>query len=230
MNEWFEYGLILGIAGLLVLYASINQQNQPTGLAGGSSSDDSIPPLIVINKPANNSTIEETIVVSITANDNIGIAKVEMFLDGKAKFVDTTQPFDFFLRTYELSNGEHLIQAKAFDRQGNAALSKTIKVFVMNKIVDTIAPNVSLVYPNGGSFSGTIQITASASDNFAINAVRFYLDGNLIGESSTPSGNTYTLPWDSKTAANGLHSIYAKATDSTGNSATSNKATISLNN
>ena len=47
---------------------------------------------------------------------------------------------------------------------------------------DTTAPTVSLTAPaNGATVSGTINVTATASDNVGVVGVQFLLDGNNLG-------------------------------------------------
>jgi len=92
---------------------------------------------------------------------------------------------------------------------------------------DTEPPTVVITYPpNNSSFtSGTaINIVAEADDNEDINNVKFYIDGvNLYEDTSEP----YMYNWDT-TDLSGSHTIYAKATDSSENTSTSDIVTVSL--
>lgn len=81
--------------------------------------------------------------------------------------------------------------------------------------LDNEAPTVSITAPgNGAAVSGTISVSATANDNTAVSKVDFYVDSQLIAsDTSAP----YVSDWDSKSLANGAHSITVKAYDAAGN-------------
>ena len=64
--------------------------------------------------------------VSVTATDNVGVVKVELYLDGKLNQTDTTAPYTFSVNTAPLPSGSHTLQAKAYDAAGNVGLSNTV--------------------------------------------------------------------------------------------------------
>ena len=86
---------------------------------------------------------------------------------------------------------------------------------------DTTPPTVSLTAPaDGATVSGTISLSATASDSSGIAGVQFLLDGKPVGAEDTTA--PYGISWDSKTVANGSHGFAARARDAgAGNSATS---------
>lgn len=93
---------------------------------------------------------------------------------------------------------------------------------------DTTAPSVSITSPVGGTtISGTINATASASDNVGVSRVEFYVDGLL---QSTDSASPYSFALNSTGFTNSQHSLTAKAFDAAGNSATSTVVTITVSN
>src|SRR3989344_6818544 len=75
--------------------------------------------------------------------------------------------------------------------------------------------------------SGTIRISADASDNKAINNVRFYANETMIGEDAS---GPHEILWDTAKFADGKYSITAIATDGAGNSATSTALSLIVNN
>lgn len=89
---------------------------------------------------------------------------------------------------------------------------------------DTTPPTVSA--SESGS-SGTITLSATASDNVAVTKVEFSVDGVLKGSDTTPS---YSTTLDSTTLSNGSHSLTAKAFDAAGNSTTSAAVSFTINN
>lgn len=93
---------------------------------------------------------------------------------------------------------------------------------------DTTPPSVQLSSPtNGSTISGTINATATASDNAGVSKVEFYIDGSLR---STSIASPYGYTWDTLTAINGSHSMYAKAYDNAGNSSNSALITVTVSN
>ncbi len=94
---------------------------------------------------------------------------------------------------------------------------------------DTTPPTVSITSPaSGATVSGTINMTANASDNQGVAGVQFKLDGNNLGAEDTAA--PYSIPWNTTTAANGSHTLTAVARDTSGNQATSNPVTVTVSN
>ena len=94
---------------------------------------------------------------------------------------------------------------------------------------DSTPPTVSLTAPSVGStLSGTaVTLSATASDDVGVARVDFFVDGAQVGSDiSSP----YSIVWDSTTVANGTHSFTARATDGSGNSATSAAVSASTSN
>ena len=94
---------------------------------------------------------------------------------------------------------------------------------------DTTPPTVSMTAPAAGAtVSGTVSVTATASDNDTLGGVQFKLDGaNLDAEDTIAP---YSVPWDTQTAINGSHSLTAVARDLTGNTATSTAVNVTVSN
>ena len=114
---------------------------------------------------------------------------------------------------------------KAYDAAGNVGQSSTVNVAVVN---DTTAPVVSLTAPgNNAIVSGTVAITASASDNVGVSKVEFYINGSLI---SAGNVSPYTFNWNTASVANGSYTLMAKAYDNAGNTRQSANVTVAVNN
>ena len=90
---------------------------------------------------------------------------------------------------------------------------------------DFTPPTVSAT--ESGS-SGTITLTATATDNRGVARVDYYIDGGFVGSSS--SGPSYTLTTDSTKMVNTAHSLVAQAVDTSGNLGTSTPYAFSTNN
>lgn len=94
---------------------------------------------------------------------------------------------------------------------------------------DTIPPAVSIASPaNNLTVSGSITITASATDNVSVKSLQFKVDGTNLG--SALAASPYSAALDTRTLANGPHTITAVASDAAGNTTTSTGVTISVSN
>src|SRR5262249_42607968 len=89
---------------------------------------------------------------------------------------------------------------------------------------DTTAPTVAITAPaQNANVTDIISVTASASDNVGVVGVQFYVDGVPVGvEDGTPP---YAYTWDTRSFANGGHSLAARARDAAGNATTSSSVT-----
>ena len=97
--------------------------------------------------------------------------------------------------------------------------SSTIEVTVYDASTpaDTTPPSVAFIAPSdGATLSGSVVLTATASDNVAVANVQFFLDGKNIGSAVTSP--PYTTVWDSATVADGSYALIVVARDTSGNS------------
>lgn len=87
-------------------------------------------------------------------------------------------------------------------------------------------PTVSITAPaNNANLSGSVNVTANASDDKAVTGVQFKLDGANLGAVDTTA--PYSVAWDTKTVTKGTHVLTAVATD--GDSASTTSASVSVN-
>ncbi|GFE60602.1 Ig-like domain-containing protein [Geobacter sp. AOG2] len=92
---------------------------------------------------------------------------------------------------------------------------------------DTTPPSVSISAPaSNSSVSGTVAITASASDNVGVSKVEFYVGGIL---QTTATTSPYTFSWDTSSLSAGTYSLTAKAYDAANNSTTSSAVSVAVN-
>ncbi len=73
-----------------------------------------------------------TITFSATATDNVGVTKVEFYVDGALKGTDTTSPYSMTLDSTTLTNATHSLVAKAYDAAGNIGSSTAVSFSVSN--------------------------------------------------------------------------------------------------
>ena len=84
---------------------------------------------------------------------------------------------------------------------------------------DPIAPVVAISAPVAGVVSGTVVVSASASDNVGVAAVQFMLDGAPIGAEKVAA--PWTVNWNTSSATPGSHTLTAIARDAAGNTTVS---------
>jgi len=89
---------------------------------------------------------------------------------------------------------------------------------------DTIAPTVAITAPTTGVVSGTIAVSATASDNVGVIGVQFRLDGAPLGAEDMTA--PYSITWNTASVPNGNHTLTAVARDAAGNSTTSAGVTV----
>ncbi len=187
---------------------------------------EAVAPTVSITSPAANATISGTVSVNATATDNVGVTKVEYYLNGALKATDTTTPYVYSLSTTSLASGTYTLVAKAYDAAGNIGQSSTVSVNVLNS--DTTAPAVSMTAPaNNATVSGTTVLTATASDNVGVSKVEFYRSGVLLTATNVAP---YLYSWNTTTVANGSYTLVAKAYDNSANVTQSANVTVTVNN
>jgi hypothetical protein len=90
---------------------------------------DATPPSVSITSPTSGAIVSGTLTVSATASDNVGVARVEFYLDNILQSTDTSSPYSWSWNTTSASNGSHTLAAKAYDAAGNTtAASVTVSV------------------------------------------------------------------------------------------------------
>jgi len=171
-------------------------------------------PTISITSPTNGSTITGTAIVNVNVNNSIGIDKVQLYVDNVLYGDTLTAPYTLTLDTTKISNGGHVLVAKAFDTTGNSASSQ-VTVNVSN--LSTTPPSVSITNPLADSkVTGKTTISVSASSPSGISNVKIYIDSTLVVQLTS---GPFNYKWNTVNTANGMHTITAKAYDVSGNSA-----------
>jgi Domain of unknown function (DUF4082)/Bacterial Ig domain len=190
---------------------------------------DTTPPTVSVTAPSGGATVSgASVSVSASASDNVSVAGVQFQLDGaNLGAEDTASPYSVTWNTTTAANGSHQLTAIARDSSGNTATSAVVSVTVSN---DTTPPTVSITAPAGGStVSGSVPVSANASDNVAVVGVQFKVDGANLGAEITAS--PYALTWNTLAqTTNGVHTLTAVARDAAGNSTTSAAVSVTVNN
>jgi hypothetical protein len=100
------------------------------GTAGGGA--DEVKPTVAITSPSSGDTVGGDVDVMISARDNVGVVRVELYDNGSLLASDTTAPYAFTWFTRNAAAGQHLLTARAFDAAGNIGSASGVTVKVDN--------------------------------------------------------------------------------------------------
>jgi len=180
-------------------------------------------PSVSITNPNNDDTVSGTVTITADASDDNGVNKVEFFVDGILLSSDTAAPYSSSWDT-PASDGTYSISATVTDNEANTS-SDSISVIVNN--VDD-PPTVSITNPNNDdTVSGTVTITADASDDNGVNKVEFFVDGILLSSDTTAP---YSSSWDTTKVSDAGYTLTAKATDSASQTSTIDLVNVTVSN
>jgi hypothetical protein len=184
------------------------------------------PPIVSITSPTDGSisTAGKNIVVTAAANDSDGtVSRVDFFAGSTPLGSVAAAPYT--VTWSAVPAGTYSLTAVAVDNDGASTTSAAVSVRV-----DPAAnqpPTVTLTAPANGATSvapATVTLSATASDpDGTISKVEFY-NGTTVLNTDTVA--PYSFTWSSVGA--GTYSIWAKAYDNAGASASSPTATITV--
>jgi hypothetical protein len=101
--------------------------------------------------------------------------------------------------------------------------------FQTSNTSDTTPPTVSITSPAVGAVvSGTVTLSANASDNVGVTSVQFQVDGANVG--SALASSPYSMSWDTTSASNAIHILTAQAWDAAGNVGTAVGVSMTVSN
>src|SRR3989440_693948 len=175
---------------------------------------DTTPPTVAMTAPAPAANVSGTVTVSATASDNVGGGGGQVKLDGANLGAEVTAaPYTMAWDTTLVAVGGHSVSAVARDAAGHTATAA-----VSVTVLDTTPPTVALTAPApAATVSGTVTVSATATDNVGVVGVQFKIDGTNLGAEVTTA--PYSLAWDTTLAAPGGHSVSAVARDAAGHTA-----------
>ena len=178
---------------------------------------------------AANGVVGTPVALSATAADADGtIAKVEFFDGATLLGEDTSSPYGFSWTP--ATEGTHSLIARATDNAGGVTVSSVVSVTIAPATTnDTQAPTVTLTSPANfaDGLSGTLTISATATDNVGVAGVEFQVDGVTVGSEDTTA--PYQASWITGNYPYGQHIVRARARDAANNLSTWSTATVRVN-
>ncbi|MHA3773494.1 LamG-like jellyroll fold domain-containing protein [Verrucomicrobiota bacterium sgz303538] len=166
------------------------------------------------------------------SSDNVGVVRYDVHRSTTAGFTPSlanriAQPTTTGYTDTGLSPGTYYYRVTAEDAAGN--VSAPSDEAGGTAVADTQAPNVTVTAPtNGAVVSGSVTITASATDDQGVAGVQFQVDGANIGAEDTSA--PFSVVWDTRLFSNASHTIRAIARDATGNQTTSSAVSVTVSN
>jgi fibronectin type 3 domain-containing protein len=125
-----------------------------------------------------------------------------------------------------LPAGTYYYRVTALDAAGNE--SAPTAQAQGTALADTTGPTVTISAPAAGNVAGTVNVTATASDDVGVAGVQLKVDAGNLGAELT--AGPYTRAWDTPSVTNGTHTLAAVARDAAGNSTTSAPVVVTVNN
>ncbi len=202
---------------------NLSAKSDPITATTLSPPTDTTLPIVSITTPVTGAIATGTVDVTATATDNVGLVGVEFLLDGNPIGArDTTSPYSISWNTSTASDGDHVLTARAHDAANNVGTSAQVKV-----TVDKSPPDVTVTGLTNTNVADMVNITANASDNVAVAAVQFQVD-NV--DRQTDTTQPYAMALDTRTLANGTHTLTTRARDTAGNTKLSPPITVNVAN
>jgi hypothetical protein len=160
----------------------------------GVLSLDTQPPAVAFTAPAAGGTVSGTVAVQATASDNVGVTKVEFYLDNTLETTSTAAPYSWSFDTTTAANGTHALKVLAYDAAGNIGQA-TESVTVQNAagaVQPTIPQHYSWIRLAELAYSGTPM--DSATDQLLQNSIDLVVPNPAyLGHINAVSPNTPQL-------------------------------------
>ena len=195
--------------------------------------EDNIDPTGYILYPYAGQTVFDVVNIQISASDNIGVAQVEVFINGSSVATDQEHPYSYEWDTYTFSEDEeHIIYATVTDHEGNSIDIPSISVTVDNDDSpenDITPPIISILTPlSSQTVSDTVSISGFATDNDEVEEVQFFINDELV---ATLTDSPYTTLWGTYSLANNSeHVIQMMASDPSGNESSAQPIMVTVVN
>ncbi|MEV4638201.1 S8 family serine peptidase [Actinoplanes sp. NPDC049548] len=172
---------------------------------------DATPPTIGgISSPGENWRVRGKVTVKTTGIGDAwsGVRNVDLYVDGKYKTQDRTAPYELVWDTAG-RNGKAELELRAYDKAGNRT------VFKRSVIADNTPPTVKITSgpANGAKVSGTVKLTATASDTYGLRRVEMLINGKVRQTDTTAP---YNFSFKASSYASGMK-VQVRATDLAGN-------------
>lgn len=164
--------------------------------SGSGGTSDTTAPTTSVTSPADGSTVSGTTLVTASASDDVGVSKVEFYLDGVLQSSDTSSPYEWSWDTTSVANGAYALTSKAYDAAGNSGTSAAVNVNVSNETATGITLSATGYKVKGQqkvdlSWSGATSTNVDVFRNGTVITTTAN-DGFHTDDINTSGGGTYT--------------------------------------
>ncbi|MBI2629504.1 hypothetical protein HYW76_00215 [Candidatus Pacearchaeota archaeon] len=182
--------------------------------------NDVTPPVISINSPLNQSYSTNSILLSITTNENLTSANYS--LDGGVTNVSLIGTEKSWSKTLSFSDGSKTLILYGVDSSGNLG-TNTINFVVDTSVNDITPPTITIRSPINSTYYTSASVLLNITTGEALSWAGYSNNSNTIYN----LGNISTTNWNKTlTLAEGAHNITFFANDSSTNKNQANKSTI----
>jgi hypothetical protein len=106
----------------------VSEERIPLRVENGAGTD-TVAPQVAIITPSPNEEMRGSVDVKIIATDNSGQSPyVSLFVDNQLRGVSNHQPYSYAIDTTEYDNGEHVVEAWAYDAAHNKGTASPVSV------------------------------------------------------------------------------------------------------
>jgi Bacterial Ig domain len=147
---------------------------------------------------ASSSGTSGSISFTATASDNVGVTRVEFYVDNVLKGTDTSSPYTLAFDSTTVANGTHNFTAKAYDAAGNIGTSSAVSFTVNNATASTtfneVESNGTIATANvvGRSITSIVGTMGNTTDKDYF-AISLNANEKITLNMTGPSGKDYDL-------------------------------------
>lgn len=165
---------------------------------------DTTAPTVALSAPTAGAVVSQSVALSATASDNVGVTSVSFLVDGTEVGSDSSAPYAFSWDSTKVSDGSHTVQARAQDAAGNKTTTAAVTVTVRNGSSAGLGTQFegeagTITAPftvSNGSISQSVQTTVVSQGGRAVYSFDVPATGNytvtaLISATSDASNSLY---------------------------------------
>lgn len=145
-----------GAIGLATISVLVKKVLAPPGL-------DETPPVVNIYYPRPGDRVSGTVEIKVDARDNVGVEWVFFYVDGRVKaMIKGAPPYIDRWDTTKTTDGEHVLQARAWDAAENEGCSTEVRVVVANREATALQAREPVTAEPGASLAAPARPEAAA--------------------------------------------------------------------
>lgn len=188
------------------------------------------PPRISFTTLNDGDTVYDDVTIDASPEDDIGITKVEFYVDGTLLGEDTQAYYRMEWSTKDAEIKAHELKVIAYD-----SILQTAEATIMVNVGDSL-PSITDISlsPDTSPASGIVTVNIEASDYRGVQKIEFYVDDVLVPDATwtgSPSSEvSHNFQLDTTAYTNGTSTFKAIATDSGDQVSTAYEISVTIQN